>query len=506
MIDAQHVLTQDDSAADRKAPFAFVGAIVFMVVVTLAFPLYQALTTGYVYYVNGPDETSYLQFDFSQAAQSVTRPGQFLVSFLHRLGLSGGWINVVLDAVALVAFPWLLHRLFRHLGWRPLPAGLAALIVMGLPMLLLTSNPMIRALDAWNQASGFIYWFNMPSIGTPPFLRSPEPQFSLMVLSAAMLIGLRWRSIWPVYVVLPFLYPFVAIPAAFLALACHLRKHWRPNWRLSTTGPLSASFVAVSVACWLYYALFVGEPMRNMLVSSHLPLISLTALAALAAYGALRRLIPERLRFFALGLAIAPAVACNQQLISGQIPQPDNFESYVGTLAFAGVVALATQEAARLRLAAMTVGLAVFLQATYMNVRENRAYFKMLPLTPALVTALREDPGHTVVNDVHLSSLLDLVHPRQAPTALAFERTFNPVGGRYVGEYRCVKRQVLAEQPNTPGFDWAFKFLDTSYMYGSQNYIKAHFGRKSSFVVLQNVEAAACDSPERLPLRYFLVR
>jgi hypothetical protein len=45
-----------------------------------------------------------------------------------------------------------------------------------------------------------------------------------------------------------------------------------------------------------------------------------------------------------------------------------------------------------------------------------------------------------------------------------------------------------------------------SYMYGSQNYIKAHFGRKSSFVVLQNVEAAACDSPERLPLRYFLVR
>ena len=64
-----------------------------------AFPVYQIIQTGgLVFYTNAHDEGYYLQYDFSNhVVHLAARWGQYLVSFLHVVGVSGGWINFLFD-------------------------------------------------------------------------------------------------------------------------------------------------------------------------------------------------------------------------------------------------------------------------------------------------------------------------------------------------------------------------------------------------------------------------
>jgi hypothetical protein len=484
---------------------AFWGVVALCLAMTLAYPAYQlGKTGGLLYYVNGPDETSYLQYAFSRAVESLSRPGQYLVSLGHAWGLSGGWINVAADALALLAFPWLCRLLLRRVGWSSAQASLGALLVLVLPMAFQESNPIINGLSEWNVRSGLIYWLNMPDMATSPLTRSPEPQFSLVLLAAAMWVALRLRTFWPIYPVLGVMYPFVSIPAAFVLLACHLRAHWPARARrLATAGPLALAFVAVGAACWAYYHVLVGEAARLVVIPSHLPLISLTGLLALGLFAALRRGMAPEYRFFALAVALAPWVASNQQLISGHIPQPSNFEQYLGCVAAAVVAALGVQARPRLGAGLVALGVGLFVAASYQNFRINQSYMIRLPMTPELASALREDSPNTVVNDVGLSAMLGLAYARQAPTALATDKIFTMVSEGYAAEYSCLKRQIAADYPGA--FDASFRWLDDAYDDGGQGYLMAHINRKRDFVKVRDVRTLACTDPRPRPLRYFFI-
>jgi hypothetical protein len=475
--------------------------IACLIGVTAIFPLYQGvLTGGYLFYENGSDEASYLQYEFSRAVQSVTRPGQYGVSLMHEWGLSGGWINAVWDLGMWLALPVLLHAIWRRVGWTQRQATLGALLVLVLPHAVLHTNPLIKALSDWNGRSGALYWLNMPDVDLSPFMRTPEPQFSLLFLAVGLLLALRWRVHWPVYATLPFMYPFVSIPVGFVALACHLRARW-PFARGAAAGPLVAAFLALSAGCWAYYAWLVTGKTRLLVTPSSLPLISFTALVALGLFVALRAHIEVRHRFFALAVALAPLAASNQQLLSGHIPQPSNFERCVGVIAVAIVVTLALKAHARWGLAAGVAGGALFVLSAYHTFRLDQAYMLRLPMTPALVDALKTDSAHVAVKDPFVASRLGMVHPRQAMTALAFERTYVNMADRYIGEYRCIKRQLAAEHPGV--YEGAFGLLDEAYEYGSQKFVMAHIYRKSTFVKLHDAGAAGCRDATHRPLRHF---
>lgn len=194
-----------------------------LIAMTAALPVYQALQTGgYVFYMTAYDETTYLQYDFSKAVQGPARPGQYLVTLGHELGLSGGWLNALFDAATLLAFPLLGRAILLRLGLETRTAQMGALLLMVLPMLVGTPNPLIARLHDWHDRAGWIYWLNMPEMFASALIRSPEPQFSLLLLAAGVWVAVRFRSYWPVYLTIPFLYPFVALPAAFATLACHL--------------------------------------------------------------------------------------------------------------------------------------------------------------------------------------------------------------------------------------------------------------------------------------------
>ncbi|MFN3428971.1 MAG: hypothetical protein ACK46X_03340 [Candidatus Sericytochromatia bacterium] len=486
--------------------WVFPAAIAIFVLSTLAFPIHQVLVTGgYLYYANGFDESTYLQYDFSQAAQGVLRPGQFLVTLLHQLGLSGGWINALLDLTAVLAFGLLSRQGFRRLGFSDERADLAAVGLVVVPMLVLASNPAVRLASDWIVTSGAIYWLNLPEAYTSALVRSPEPQLSLVLLATATYVALRLRAFWPLYVAMPFMYPFVALPVAFVTLACHLRQRWpAAAARTVSWAPLLVSLLTLGLAARLYYAFLVAEKVRLLLVASYLPLISFTGLAALAAYALLRTRIEPQHRFFALAAASAPLVASNHQLISGTIAQPDNVEQYVGGLAVALVVALAVRLTKRGAWTIVLAGVVLWSYSSYVTFRVNQANTARVPLTPALVQALKDDARHVVVDDVVLTSLLGMVHPRQDSTALGFEKTFSIVADRHAPVYRCIKRQVLTEHPGHAGLARALEYLDGAYTYGSQNYVRVHINRRSTFTPLQDVSAEGCVTPHLRPLRYFL--
>jgi hypothetical protein len=487
-----------------RLPFCLL--IAALVAMTVALPVYLALQTGgFAVYVNGYDESTYLQYDFSKFVQAPTRPGQYLVTLGHERGLSGGWINAILDALVLVAFPLLGRAIFRHLGWAPRAANMGALLLVVLPMVAGTANPLIARLHDWNDRSGLVYWLNMPEMFASALVRSPEPQFSLVLLAVGVLAAVRLRAPWPVYLTLPFLYPFVALPAAFVTLAVHLRTRW-PFPRASAWGPLAVAFVALSIAAWAYYNMLVAEGIRRIMIDSHLPLISFTAGLALLAYVALRRWIPEPLRFAALAIALAPLAAANQQIVSGHIPQPNNFEHYFGTFAVSAVVLFAIAHRPRLAAVALSIGGLLFAQTAYVAFKTGVAQQRAFPLTPELVRLLKDDPGHVVVNDGVLASMLSMVHPRQPSTALGFEKTYAGVAARHLPGYLCIKRQVLADHPYNEPLRGQLRWIDDGFMYGSQNVLVSHIGRKATFTKLADPHAEPSCPKGPLRLHYVFVR
>lgn len=469
----------------------------------IAYPLFQwATNAGWVYYLNGFDEFTYLQYDYSLASQAVTRPGQYIVSLAHQAGLSGGMINLLLDSAALLALPLLAAAAVKRLGWDGASARSAAVILLGLPLLLGGINPLIDQLNRWNEQSGMIQWLTVPHLLTPALLRSPEPQLSLLLLALSVLAALKWRTFWPVYVVLPFLYPFVAIPTAFIVLACDMHRRWPTGWGFGTVGPLALAFLLTSCAITAYFHLLVPHAVRDLMVATRLPLVSFTGVITVGVVMAAWNAIHPTLRFSALAIAMAPWVAANHQWLSGHIAQPNNVEQYFGTLAFALVVAMATNRFPAWRSAVVVVSVVLFLRSSHISFRTNQVANDTLPLTPALLDALRHDPGHTAINDVHMASVMNLVLPRQGPTALSYAQTFVGLSERLAPQYRSAKRRILTEQHQDPGFMAALRFLDSAYMYGGQNIPLIHIFRKSTFKQLQDVTPAGEDQSGQ-PLRYF---
>ncbi|MDB5097062.1 MAG: hypothetical protein JWM80_1483 [Cyanobacteria bacterium RYN_339] len=484
-------------------PFALVlGLLVFA---NLAYPLWQAISTGgLVYYTNANDEATYLQYDFAQVAASPTRPGQYLVVWAHQLGLSGGWQNLLADAVVPIAFALATGWLLRRMGWEPSRARLAALAMLVVPMLVGTQNPLFRSLSFRNIATGWIYWINMVDQRACGLLRTPEPQASWVILMVAAIVALRLRSIWPLLAATLVSYTFVGMPTAFVAAAWELHRRWgdRPGRRWA---PLLVTWLAIGAASGLYFHLVASERLRFYLIPSHLPLLSLTSVLALALYAALRKDIASEWRFPALAVALAPLAVSNQQIISGFVAQPSNFEQHFGVVAIAFVLVLGARAWPRVYPALVACGCALWLATASIDFRMNVATNSPLPFDGKLTGALREDSRHVAVNDRDLASVLGLVYPRQPATALGYDQGSPAVAARYIADYRCARRQILADYPHDVGFFKATVQLDYLFTTGNIWLPIVSLGRPLPPPTLYNVEAG-CEPGVAHPLRYFLVK
>lgn len=453
------------------------------------FPIQQAIETGgYVYYYNAHDETTYLQYDFSKAAQRSTRIAQYLVTAAHEVGLSGGWINLVFDMTTLPLFLFFVSRALAEAGFDRMKANLCAFLLTFLPLLFGGLNSLVFALFQKNVQSGMIYWVTVPEAVFLPLTRSPEPQFSLMLLSAVAWAALKRRSFWIVYPLVPLLYCFVAVPAAFVTVALHLKARcpWMRDRPL--LAPLAA-FLLVSASLAVYFRVLLRQDMLDFLAATHLPMLSFTSLVSLGIFAWGHRWCEPRLRYFLGVIALTPLATANQQVVSGWLLAPNAFEQYFGVLCAACVLTFSVdRQPFRRLLLAVSLGL-VLISARYTFLL-SRAFDRANPMTPELMELLRTDSPRVAINDPVIASICSMVYPKQRSTRFSIERSFHAVcSDELVREYLSAKKAILADERLAPQYERVFEPLDEAYRYESSNFILLHAGRKKEFKVMHDLEA-----------------
>lgn len=473
----------------------FLAAALLLVLAMNAPALLQlARTGGPLYYANGDGEPLYLQYGTSLATQSLfSRSSQYPVTAMHLAGLSGGWINLLWDLAMPLAFLFLVRGIGRELDLGERRSTLLAFLATLGPALVSASNPAVQALFDATLAHGTVRWLAVPGGAFLPLVRTPEPQFSLVVLAAAVLLGLRRRSFLPVYACLPLLYPFVAIPAAFVALGLHLRQ-------------AALAWVAVAAACGLVFALTAGPEARALMVETRLPFVSFTSVVGVAAWLALRRGMREDLRRPALLLALAPLAAMNVHVISGWAAVPVNTEQYAGVETVALVLALGLRRP--------SVAAAVCAVAVGLWVPEVAAQARWSATAPVLdgpmLQALRTEPERVAVSDRRLVRVLAMVHPRQPMTALDPWQTWRfyvPLGGAAeddrFGRYLDARAEILRDPRREQEYRPLLQILDAGYAHRSEDSLLYHMGRKERFSLDVDVAAeAARRAPAPARLRF----
>ena len=506
-------------ASDRTARLETLLWIVLLVVLLVApnaFAVRQYYATGgYLFYANAFDEPTYVSYDGATTLASATRWSEYLVVLLHRAGLSGGYINLLFDIVFPIATAVFVRRIFGLLKFSRLQSIVFAFVVVASPVLFGYSNPYYMRLYDLNYWSAGLSWLVLPQAYYPPFFRTPEPQVSLLVAAIATEVALRWRSLVPIFLVAPVLYPFVGVPVVFVAL-CFLfdralqARVQAPGSRAGLA--LSASFVTIACAKWAYVVFILrGVGLAEFLPQTRWPLISGTGILALLIYGAIRsRLEPERRRA-ALFLAAAPIAAVNTQVIAGFFEAPGNFEQNSGVLALGVLIALALSTIRRRWALAGAAAVSCALLGMYSShvFVVNASIWQRLPPSEQLLDGLRRTSQSVLIGDPRLADVYGLIAPRVHHSALAPAQTViseRRAPGVLSTEdrfqiYLCTKRLVSASPWSDAIPASTFAELDRGYRYRGTDFPLLHLNRRTTFT--QAFDPSAL--PDRCDPREFLI-
>jgi hypothetical protein len=366
------------------------------------------------------------------------------------------------------------------------------------------------------QAAGVIPWLALSDAAFLPLARTPEPQLSLVLLAGAALIAVRRRSLWPVCVVLPFLYTFLALPTGFVVLAMAARPLLR---RFAGGIPEAAQVGAACALAWaalsagaaVMLAIAVPPALKEFLVESHTPTLSLNGGLTLAAFALLRRSIREDLREFAMIAALAPLAAVNIQVIMGFLVSPISVELYGGAQCLSIVLGLGLAATAGpfrpgRRAAPLVVATAALFAMT--SIRAAVAAWRTPVIEAPVLDALRRDASRVAVSDGNVARLLSLVLPLQARTALDYNQTYPQADPdqsfpRYLGD----RAAILADPVRRGEFQGLLDALDRGYAHHNEDQMITTSGRARRYSANVDVPAEAVRFPGRsLDLVFVAVR
>lgn len=441
----------------------FVGFIGLVVVGLLAFPLYQALITeGFIFYTTGTDESSHLSFFYSREVASSfgrMRYSSHLVHLLHTAGLSGGYINLLLDVTCSITTIALAKRAFVKFGYDDSTARCAALLGFILPLLFTPFNPAVSFLASLHFEPAIMKWFAMPYNTEIPFIRSPEPQLSWLILSAVVSTFAKSRALpWALLAVSPLLYTFVQVPIVFVAASLLLHR------RLSLWIALLTSFALCVFSTLAYVSITGPTKLSNLFIYSHLPLISYSGLCGMLLLLYVRRRVAESTYSVATILVASVWAAQNTQVLTGTLVTPVNFENYWGVAVLGYLATLAIIYGATQLRAWVYCVMALFIIFSVTVFEYNRAIFERLPLTRDTFTTLATSSSRVAVDDLYLASYLDLVHPQQPPTTFSWTRTYELASNRSYDAYLCAREEIgRSGFSSSPQFIRLFEALDFGF-------------------------------------------
>ena len=491
--DGTSPLTGHDPAPGwRRLSWAVLLGVLIVLPSLFAIQQYR-WTGGYLFYANAFDEPTYLSYDGAMMTASSTHLAEYLIVGLHRLGLSGGRINLLFDIAFPIVAVVFLRRLATALGFSTLEATVYPFAVIAIPVLFGYSNPYYATVFNANYHSKGLSWITLPQAYYPPFLRTPEPQLSLCVLAIATWIGVRRRSYVIPFAVSPFLYAFVGIPYAFVVLALFINDHAAAVVRQPAVRALAAivaSYAAIAIALRMAYSLLIaGTTTADFLPATHLPLLSGTGAAALIVYAIARSRLQLSHRPPAFVLSVAPLAVTNTQLLTGFFEHPNNFEQNFGVVALAVVIVLALRTLGRgpLLLAASAAASCALLAAYASHVFVvNASAWQREPLSDSLLESLRHEPESLVIGDPDLADLFGLVAPGVHYSALARSQALHELAGgtttaQRFQNYLCVKRLVSASPPPAVVNPEVFVDLDRVFRFLNQDFPLTHLNRQHQF-------------------------
>lgn len=452
-------------------------------------------TGGYLFYANAFDEPTYISYDGATTLASATRWSEYLVVLLHRAGLSGGYINLLFDIVFPIATIVFLRRIFVRLQFSRLQSIVFSFVVVASPVLFGYANPYYARLYNWNYYSSGLSWLTLPQAYYPPFFRTPEPQVSLLVAAIATDVALRWRSVIPVFLVAPVLYPFVSVPVAFVAIcllfdrALHAVVH-APGWRACLA--IVASFVTIAGAKWAYFVFIMrGVGFAEFLPQNRWPLISGTGVLALLIYVAIRSRVNPAHKRAALFLAAAPVASVNTQVISGFFEVPGNFEQNFGVIVVGVLFALALSTIHRSWALVGAAAVSCALLGVYSShvFVVNASIWQRVPPSEPLLDGLRRTPESVLMSDRTLAGLYALIAPgvhysalapaqairseRRGPGVLTTEERFQI--------YLCTKQLASTSEWSDTIPASTFSALDRGYRYLGADFPLLHLNRRTTF-------------------------
>ena len=426
-----------------------------------AFPIWQFIQCGHIFYTNALDEGSYLQYDYAKLVSEVargTRGIQWLVPRLHEVGLSGGLINLLFD---LICFPLTCCLLCRRLGY------MRALNTISLVTLFTTINPLVDLLYRQVSASSLLPWVTLPFSPDHPLLRSPEPQFTYAL-----------AAIWP-YLALPIAYPFVGLPAICGCVAYPLR---RKRFALML-GVLATFLIAVIGSTFLLNPILSGYA-----AFSRAPLLSLSALVAFLLFLTIRARISRDEHSLLISLIVGLLTAQNQQIVTGFLIQPSNIEQYFGVPLCAYISARLLE----LRFAnfkALLGGACITMFSLYLAGLQlrNLDLLASTTLNPLIVEQAVQDPRELIEYDIRRATTLNLVAPKQQPTLLSITAGYSLLADRFVQQYRSAKGKLM--EITDERLAATIRTLDAIYLFDNRNAPLNTIGRRHDFGAAREIGA-----------------
>jgi hypothetical protein len=485
---------KQSTGLERSLWTTLLGALI---VVPNLFALRQLRATGgYLFYTGAFDESTYLSYDGALLTRSLTHAAEYLVVGLHRLGVSGGYTNLLCDLLWPVVTVFLLRRLAIVLGFSSLESVVYPFVIVGLPVLLGYSNPYYSKLYALNFNSQGLSWVTLPQAYYPPFFRTPEPQISLAVVALASVAALRLRSYLVALAIVPFIYPFVGIPYLFVVIGLLVHDKldgWIDEGALRGALSAAGGYLAIAATVFTFFVLFVrGTTLTDFLPPTHLPLLSGTGLLAIGIYWLTRSRFEARHRLPALLLALAPTAAANTQVLAGFLQTPHNLEQNFGVIALALVAVMALHATARgtwAPVGAAAITCCLFGLYSVQVFAVNASMLQRMPPAPELLDALRRNPESLVIADPDLADLFSLIAPKLHFSALARSQTLRSQEGS-TGEpttadrfqnYLCVKALLSPGRDRPTMGQTAFDVLDRSFRYLNQDFSLIHINRRHAF-------------------------
>lgn len=463
------------------------------------FPLYQALQTGgYLFYTTGMDEASHLSFSYAEYVANHSgrmRYSSHLVTILHRFGISGGYINLILDLTCALCTLLLVRGVFVKFGYSKPQARSGALLLFLLPLLFTPFNPVVSLLSSLHFDPQIMKWISMPWNPEIPLLRSPEPQMSWLLIAATLWVTAGSQAApLALLAISPLLNSFVQLPLIFVSAVLLFGQKARLSLRLLT----SFGLCGVLMLVFLIYGTDPNLP--KFFIFSSLPLIPFSGVLSLALYLLIQDHVPRSSRPLLIALVCSTWAVANAQLVSGYLVPPVNFENYWGVmvlsfLATMGILHRSEDPRGWVGFSVLLFG--AFSVATFAF---NHSVSARLAHPREVLPLLAQNSTRVACNDLYLTTYLDLVYPRQQPTTFSWTRTLDISSDANYQNYLCDKQSLQSfHSSSQPLFDHLFVALDEGFISrGSDMFMSLGRQNIPTFAPQPSTATTECASHELL--------